>query len=675
MKQWYENKYRRHLLDMHIDDWDERFLSEFSPETYVENLKKARIQSAMIYVQSHVGLCNYPTKAGKMHNAFVGKEDTMRRLIALCHENGISVVAYYSLVYNTWARDAYPQWRIMPLSEAKKQEETQPVEGSFRGSRYGLCCPNHPEYRAFTQEQIKEFSEYAKVDGMFYDMLFWPEMCYCEHCRKRYREETGEEIPTVEDWSDPRWLLHMHKRRQWIGEFAQWATDISKQYMPWVTVEHNVAFSARPENMVANAEEVIKACDYVGGDLDLGVFGHSFTCKFYKNITKNQPFEHMFTRCAPGLSVHTQIKSPDVMSSAFFLATAHHGATLVIDAIDPVGTMDERVYTQLGEVFAEVEKYQDYYRGEMLEDVGIYYSLKSKFNPRGERYTNYVGATRTLETMVENNILCGVTGGFSDLSKHKMIVASCLTNQDDYDVGRIVEYVKKGGNLYFSGGDCPLLLEKLLGARVKGRTQETVVYINPKDRVSRHFMHYNAKYPLHVGGTSPIIEGVDAQDVVATLTLPYTHRGELRFSSIHSDPPGKSTDIPVMVIKNFGEGKVIWSAMPIECNELYDYKHILLKLFKDVFVLESTLCADAPDDVEITVFDDRDSWLVNAVLMNTRYKARKVEDFGVSLRTGRAPKKVICVTEQESIPFSYEGGRVAFTVKNMHIFKMYEVIF
>jgi uncharacterized membrane protein len=90
--------------------------------------------------------------------------------------------------------------------------------------------------------------------------------------------------------------------------------------MPWVTVEHNVAFSARPENMVANAEEVIKACDYVGGDLDLGVFGHSFTCKFYKNITKNQPFEHMFTRCAPGLSVHTQIKSPDVMSSAFFLA-------------------------------------------------------------------------------------------------------------------------------------------------------------------------------------------------------------------------------------------------------------------------------------------------------------------------------------------------------------------
>jgi hypothetical protein len=40
---WYSDLFRRHLLDMHIEDWDEEFLSAFSPETYVENLKKARI--------------------------------------------------------------------------------------------------------------------------------------------------------------------------------------------------------------------------------------------------------------------------------------------------------------------------------------------------------------------------------------------------------------------------------------------------------------------------------------------------------------------------------------------------------------------------------------------------------------------------------------------------------
>ena len=62
---WYKNLYRRHLLDMHIEDWDERFLSEFSPEEYAENLKRAKIQCAMIYLQSHEGLCNFPTKVAK----------------------------------------------------------------------------------------------------------------------------------------------------------------------------------------------------------------------------------------------------------------------------------------------------------------------------------------------------------------------------------------------------------------------------------------------------------------------------------------------------------------------------------------------------------------------------------------------------------------------------------
>ena len=107
---WYKNSFRRHLCDMHIDDWDDSFLSMFSPEEYVENLKRAKIQNAMIYFQSHVGLCYYPTKSGRIHNGFIGKEDAMRRLVDLCHKEGISVTGYYSLIHNTWAHDNYPDW-------------------------------------------------------------------------------------------------------------------------------------------------------------------------------------------------------------------------------------------------------------------------------------------------------------------------------------------------------------------------------------------------------------------------------------------------------------------------------------------------------------------------------------------------------------------------------------
>ena len=113
------------------------------------------------------------------------------------------------------------------------------------------------------------------------------------------------------------------------------------------------------------------------------------------------------------------------MKTAVFLTMANHGATLVIDAIDPVGTMDSRVYTQLGEIFDESIPYEPYLVGEPVEDIGLYYSLKSKFNSHGEPYTNYLGVTTSVETMINNNIMCGITGGFHELDKYKVLVAPC----------------------------------------------------------------------------------------------------------------------------------------------------------------------------------------------------------------------------------------------------------
>ena len=58
---------------MHIEDWDDRFMEQFDPEEYFSLLKKAQITAPMIYIQSHVGLCYWPTKTGVIHKAFIGK--------------------------------------------------------------------------------------------------------------------------------------------------------------------------------------------------------------------------------------------------------------------------------------------------------------------------------------------------------------------------------------------------------------------------------------------------------------------------------------------------------------------------------------------------------------------------------------------------------------------------
>ena len=82
---WYRTSFRRNLVDMHIEDWNPEFLSQFDPDKYYENLVRAHVKSPMIYLQSHVGHCNWDTKSGHRHQSFTDCTKKMQRLFDLCH--------------------------------------------------------------------------------------------------------------------------------------------------------------------------------------------------------------------------------------------------------------------------------------------------------------------------------------------------------------------------------------------------------------------------------------------------------------------------------------------------------------------------------------------------------------------------------------------------------------
>lgn len=674
---WYKNTWRRHLCDMHIEEWSPEFLSKFDPGAYVENLKRAKVKNAMIYFQSHVGLCYYPTKIGKMHNAFVGKEDMIKRVTELCHEAGISVTGYYSLIYNNYEHDRHPEWRIIGKDGKSEREKCVANRLDFAAAgvnRYGYCCPNNMEYRAFVKEQIREMAEYFEFEGFFFDMLFWPQMCYCDSCRARWEKEVGGDMPDLLDTENPNWQMYIEKRREWMGEFAMWATKELKAVAPHASVEHNFASGISHINHRCVDERVNDGCDYAGGDLYDDMYRHSFACKFYRNISKNQPFEYMFSRCEPNLGMHTTLKPKDVMLSAMFMTAAHHGATLIIDAIDPVGTLDERVYEQIGEVFERQIPYELYLsEGDMIEDIGLYYSLKSKlveYNP----LSNHDGALFAAETLIRNNFCFGVTNAAIDISKYDTLILPCPGEEDDCDKERIAEYVRNGGKLYFSGTGNHEFLKEFLGAECAGYTEERIVYIAPNEKCPEAFGRFNQKYPLQFEGHAPKVIGINSDDVLATVTLPYTKQDVVEFASIHSNPPGISTDMPAVAVKDYEKGKVLWSAFPIECRRTAEYKRAFYLLLKHVLEPRQTIVTDAPHDVEVIGFRKEKAIQINVVLLNEEERARKVEEIQVSVQCDKVPEQVVLLPNNQSIPFRYENGMVNFSVSNLDIFAMYEII-
>jgi len=665
---WFEKSYRRHLLDMHIEDWNDEFLADFSAEGYFEKLKRAKIQSPMIYFHSHVGHCHWPTKTGHMHKAFVGREDMIKRLVELCHSEGMDVIGYYSPIFNNIAHDEHPQWRMVNQQHKSNREMGE--------SRYGLCCPNNQEYRGFVIEQIKEMAEYFSFEGMFYDMPFYPQYCYCDSCKARWAAECGGEIP--DGHSHARWKLFEEKRKQWIGEFARLLTDETKKLVPGVTVEQNYANAALGHSHLAIGEEVNAACDYVGGDLYDGFLIQSFACKFYHSVTNNQPFEFMTGRCEPSLKNHTITKTKDKLELAIMLTCAHHGANLLIDAVDPTGTMNSSVYDLFGELYEKESDYEMYLTGELVQNIGIYYSLSSKTNMQGQNCTNYSGSKNSMKTMIRNNIPVGIVTieNRDCLVNYPFVILSNPNNLPDETVKALIKYVEQGGVLYFSNADETVLLGELIGGTCVGYTESDRTYVGAVQSFLENFKGYDEKYPLPFDYKLPIVEGVLPDYVVAKVVLPYTLPGNGRFASIHSNPPGIKTDIPAVVIKSYGKGTVIWSAAPIENESSYDYQTILANLVRHYISDRISVLSDAPEMVEIIRFDDekRRFIQINTIVLHDGDIAFTQPEFSVTVKTDKPVYSIQLLPDMKEIPFEKLKNGVQFTVKALRIFDMYQLI-
>lgn len=70
------------------------------------------------------------------------------------------------------------------------------------------------------------------------------------------------------------------------------------------------------------------------------------------------------------------------------------------------------------------------------------------------------------------------------------------------------------------------------------------------------------------------------------------------------------------------------------------YKNLFYELLKQELNLEQTISSDAPYDVEVTGYQEEKAIQICAVLLNEHEKARKVEDFHVSVKCNERPSAV-----------------------------------
>jgi len=680
-KYWFSSDYRRNLVDMHIEDWDERFLSQFDPERYVEMLRLANITTAMVYANSHVGYCYWTTKTGHMHRGIRGR-DILGEIIELCHKEGMNVVIYYSLIFNNWAYEKEPSWRII-LADGKASRVWT--------GRYGVCCPNSG-YREFALGQIEELCRNYNFEGIFFDMTFWPAVCYCKSCQERFFRETGKELPKIIDWENPDWVRFQRKREEWLSEFAHLTTNKVKSINPNISVEHQFSTCVADWSFGVTSE-VSKASDYCGGDFYGGSLQESFICKLYYNLTNNQPFEFMTSRCI-NLRDHTTTKPKELLEAQVYSALSNGGAFLFIDAIDPIGTLNKKIYETMGEIYNRVRDYEKYIGGKLYQDVGIYFSFESKFDPKDKgknvlessrKQPHLDSALNTAKSLISNHIPFGIITkkNLNELSNYKVIILPNVLMMDDEEVTAFRDYVASGGRLYASyytslldkegNKRSDFMLSDVFGVSYIGETQE-VTYISPRQGFSEIFCDISRDYPLTLFSSQIKAKPLSKEEAIAYIKLPYTNPSDTtKFASIHSNPPGIDTDYPSIIRRRFGEGEVIWVAGPLEMVEHETHRQLFIRLIKSLVKEGFSLEVDAPKSVEVTMFhqEENNRYVIN--LLNFQQELPNIPIFNLRLRiktNGKQFTKVLILPEEVFLPYEIKDNYIEVKIPRLETFLM-----
>lgn len=676
---WYKTAWRRSVLDMHITDHDPSFLSRYDPAEYVGLLRKAGVASAVIYAHSHVGFALYPSKVAPPHPCLNGR-DLLGDTIAECHRAGIGVSVYLSLIFDVAAYRREPDWRI------------RLVDGrdAAHHDRYGVCCPNSP-YRDYAPEIAREICGRYEFEGIRFDMTFWPHVCYCPHCRRRYAEEAGGEIPEVVDWNDPRWVAFQRCRERWLAEFGAKATAAVRAAKPGVSVEHQA--STYPLSWRFGVTDLLAPHqDFMQGDFYGDSLQGSIARKLLSNLSNDRPigFE---TSIASDLRNYTALKPVELLEAKAHAAIGDGAAFVFIDSVDPVGTVNPVVYERMGRVFSRTRAYDPYLGGERVEDVALYLSFTSKHDPADNgkrvddprlsgRIPHVEAITRSARTLIERHVPWGIASrrNLPDLARWKAIVLPGVLAMGEDEAEALRAYVAGGGRLYASrqaslvgtdGRRRPdYLLADVLGVSWKGETREAFTYLAPTDAGRAVFGDYTPTHPLGLFAPQAIAEARPGAEVLATITLPYTDPADpVHFTSIHNNPPGIATAHPALVVNRFGKGTAIWSAGDLETAEFSeDVFARIVGLLAGPFTVE----ADAPKPVEVTTFrQESGRWLVNLLNFQRDLPPIPVEGIAVRVRCGpKRPAKVRLAPEGKALPFSHAGGVLSFVLPRLELFAM-----
>ncbi|MGE5557626.1 MAG: alpha-L-fucosidase [Bacillota bacterium] len=641
----------------------------FDGAVHAAKAKDAGADSLVFFGKCHYGFSYYPTRIGTVHPGL--QKDMLGEFVKGCREAGLGATCYYSVFLDGAAVRKRPEWIL--------RKDKGPLKEQDFSGKYLPVCVNSGYPDELLIPQSLEIIERYDVDELFYDTMSEFIPCYCGNCRSRF----GKPIP--ENSADPGWLEYV----QWYyGQYEAFFAKVARiihERKPEVSVIFNWAWSAGQPDL---PPPFIRR---LAGDL----FTSGSTASYYAHYWAGTgyPFDYMCGRFLHGLGDWSN-NTPETLKYTGAAAIASGGGFYLIDRQLPDGSMEERAYAVMKDVFGFIQERRDVVEGaEHLPETAVLHPLEHIIGPelqyfpaaqtRKMRMRQLEGAAHIFMRHGRHYTALNTGNLLKMLPQYKLLVLPELEHLSAGIKTGIKSFVEAGGNLLIAqSGDTEKVDGDILefaGADYEGHAALDYSYIE--------YNRGGIPDPILVRGRFALIKPKGGARVLKRLILPLPVGKEGREFGHGFAPPADSSGHAAVISRQVGKGKVIYAAGPLFTSyETFLNPNIaaLVLELTDILLPEPICRVETPARVEMTavkkgtdliihlVNHSGKETLVNGWLPVTEY-IPKVYDIKLSIKAPPHECKIISAPDGNTMEAVAENGYLKFNVPFLEIMRSFRL--
>lgn len=518
-------------LDFHTSPFIPDVGAEFDARAFAATFKRAHVNSVTLFAKCHHGMCYYPTKTGRAHPA-LGERDLLGEMIEALRREGIRCPVYTPVAWEENAAHEHPEWRQMradgTFARCDNPDPSRPRHpGGWRFNDWV-----NPDFQDYLEAHVRElFARYGKLDGLFFDILFFDHLAHHSDACRAYRQRHGFKADDVETFK----RFESHAQTRFAARFTKLVHGLS----PKSTVFYNTPFDVFVDG--TGGRQRLPHCTHIEIEsLPSGFWGYQHFPRLARGAGRwGKPWIGMTGRFQRMWGDFGGIKPQAALEYECFRSQALGGGNSVGDQLPPRGRLDAAAYDLIGAVYAQCEAAEPFYAGSAeLTDIGVL-SANHPGKNLVETGKSDEGAIQMCE---EAHYEVSLLDDRSDLAAHRLLILP-----DDVV---ITPRLYKNLKAYHAAGG-KLVISHLAGRDAAGDWALDFLPLGFNGVVESYPTYWRARaafWPeLSASDRVVYAQGVNVRPgrgttVLVDRVLPYFKRTDLTFSSHFQTPPQAEPD-------------------------------------------------------------------------------------------------------------------------------------